>query len=287
PAAGVADAAAMIVARRLARVPEMISAIDATDELRPEHVHQLRVSTRRADAALRAFRPSFGPRRWKRLRKRLRRLRREAAEARKVDVHLEDLIADRKAHKGADRKLFDIVIARTRDMRPSAAKLVRRGVERDPARKVRRATRKLLDSVDAEPGASRLRDFAEERLRVHLEEIVEVAGHTLDWEGLHELRLVGKRLRYSMELFALPLDDPSLLDLYEIVSELQSKLGRINDAHELAELVDAVAASEHGSTRKGLVRLAEEYRQRRQTLRDEFVEWWDEAALQLARQQNA
>src|SRR5689334_6327389 len=51
-----------------------------------EHVHQLRVGTRRADAALRIFRTCLPGRVYKAARRRLRRLRRAAGAARDWDV---------------------------------------------------------------------------------------------------------------------------------------------------------------------------------------------------------
>src|SRR5262245_2600601 len=56
-----------------------------------EHVHQLRVWTRRADAALRLYRELTPRRRSRRMRKRLRRVRRAANDARDCDVLLRRL----------------------------------------------------------------------------------------------------------------------------------------------------------------------------------------------------
>ncbi|MCP3903468.1 MAG: CHAD domain-containing protein [Planctomycetes bacterium] len=290
PAAPLPEAATAIVAHRLTRVPEMISAIEDSELVSPVHVHQLRVSTRRADAALRAFRPCFGAKHWKRVRKRLRRLRDAAADTRTVDVHCETLKSERKAAADPDRETLAVVLRATHEARPPALELLEAAVARDTARKVERSTRKLLKSVRTpaegtydDPGRLLvLRDLAENRLRRHVHELTSVAGETLDWKGLHLLRLAAKRLRYSMELFASPLEDPSLLDLYDTVTEMQSALGRINDAHELALRVERVAADERRSMRDRLLHLAETYRTRREKLHAEFLAWWDADAARGA-----
>src|SRR5437660_8796974 len=61
----------------------------------PEHVHQLRVATRRAGAALRIFGSCLAGKALKTVKKRLRRTRRAAGEARDWDVFLSDALARR------------------------------------------------------------------------------------------------------------------------------------------------------------------------------------------------
>ncbi|HMQ16362.1 MAG TPA: CHAD domain-containing protein, partial [Phycisphaerae bacterium] len=80
-------AARRVLRRRLRAVVEHMRPAAEQSEQDAEHVHQLRVATRRAAAALRIFRDFCpqGPHR--ELRRALKRLRRAAARARQDDVH--------------------------------------------------------------------------------------------------------------------------------------------------------------------------------------------------------
>src|SRR5436853_7153420 len=69
----------------------------------PENVHQLRVGTRRAGAALRIFRDCLPDKVFKKARRRLRRLRRAAGVARDWDVFREDL-GERRRQEAADEQ---------------------------------------------------------------------------------------------------------------------------------------------------------------------------------------
>src|SRR5579871_2388326 len=73
----------------------------------PENVHQLRVGTRRADAALRIFADCLSKKVYRKARQRLKRIRRAAGAARDWDVFLSDLLereqkADAKHRGGLD-----------------------------------------------------------------------------------------------------------------------------------------------------------------------------------------
>src|SRR5437764_1326950 len=86
-----AEAARHVLLARLQVVADYLPrALDEADR-DPENVHQLRVGTRRAAAALRIFRQSLPAKAFKRARKRLRRLRRAAGAVRDWDVFLQDL----------------------------------------------------------------------------------------------------------------------------------------------------------------------------------------------------
>ncbi|RMF75419.1 MAG: CHAD domain-containing protein, partial [Planctomycetota bacterium] len=81
------DAARLVLRSRLAPIGELLdgAANHAADD--EEFVHQLRVATRRAAAALRAF-ECVGPRTaMKTVARQLREIRRAAAAAREDDVH--------------------------------------------------------------------------------------------------------------------------------------------------------------------------------------------------------
>src|SRR5712672_1585897 len=87
PADSVARAA---LAERLVAVRHFLDhALGGSDEA--EGIHQLRVWTRRASAALKLFEPALPSSQAKRMKKLLRKLRRTAGSIRDCDIHLQRL----------------------------------------------------------------------------------------------------------------------------------------------------------------------------------------------------
>src|SRR2546426_9281030 len=87
----VSEAAQLALSRRLGAVRDRLpdAVFHADDDI--EHVHQLRVSTRRAAAALRLFADHLPARLYKKTRRALRAIRRSAGAARDWDVFLDML----------------------------------------------------------------------------------------------------------------------------------------------------------------------------------------------------
>src|SRR5690349_7794695 len=82
------EAAQRVLAVRLEVVGHYLPRAVQEPDRDPEFVHQLRVGTRRADAALRIFRPCLPRKVYKKARRRLRELRRAAGAVRDWDVFL-------------------------------------------------------------------------------------------------------------------------------------------------------------------------------------------------------
>src|SRR5262245_42951131 len=83
-----AHAAREVLTARLEVVRHYLPRARTESEQDSEHVHQLRVATRRADAALRIFRSCLAGRTYRAARGRLRAIRRAAGAARDWDVFL-------------------------------------------------------------------------------------------------------------------------------------------------------------------------------------------------------
>src|SRR5258707_8114058 len=92
----VTAAARLVLAMRLGAVHERLPAAVFHADADMENVHQLRVSTRRAAAALRIFADCLPARLCEKTRKTLRALRRSAGAARDWDVFL-DMVQTRSA----------------------------------------------------------------------------------------------------------------------------------------------------------------------------------------------
>ncbi len=75
-----------------------------------------------------------------------------------------------------------------------------------------------------------LREFAGGVFAPLMEDFLKLgAGDLSDFAKLHELRILGKRLRYAMELLSGGFHKQFRSDLYPMVEQLQDKLGLIND----------------------------------------------------------
>src|SRR5437879_5121556 len=85
------DAARRVLTIRLEVVRDYLGLALREPDKDPEYVHQLRVGTRRAGAAIDIFSPCLPDKVYRAARKQLKRLRRAAGEARDWDVFLMDL----------------------------------------------------------------------------------------------------------------------------------------------------------------------------------------------------
>jgi CHAD domain-containing protein len=78
--------------------------------------------------------------------------------------------------------------------------------------------------------------LAQETLKELLRELHEAtAESTQDLAHLHQVRIIGKRLRYSMEIFADCFEDLFREHLYPQVEAMQDVLGTLNDSRVAVE----------------------------------------------------
>jgi CHAD domain-containing protein len=290
--APIADAARHIVDTRTTGLSALLDLAASAHEEDIEHIHRLRVTTRRADAALAAFAPCFGPRRHKHMRKMLKRIRNAAGDARTCDVHLILLNALRDQTASADRKALRYAVKRLEQERADAQHAVNEAAERYPADKIERRIAKLhksaraprpadFDIADAANGLN-FHDAGVISLARTIRDVRETASGDLTvLEHAHALRLKFKRLRYSIELFAGCFDASLRADLYPRISGLQDILGELNDAHEIMLRFERYADSVGDDDRKSngnlalsLTRLAEGAKTERDRQHQKFLKWW-------------
>jgi CHAD domain-containing protein len=228
----VAEAARRVLDVRLgAVVAHWPAALAPTGD--PEPVHQLRVATRRAAAALRAFGDLVPAKDRRKLRRALRRLRRAAGAARDADVFLLKL-----QRWGADRPVAE---------QPGLHLLAGLAVAR------RRDAQATLDATEpgSLPALGRLRGGGGEALGDRaagvlpglFAEFTDAADGDLDDpHRLHQLRIAGKRLRYALELFA-GCYGPDVRDrLVPAIEFVQNLLGDAQDGHVIARTLDDALA---------------------------------------------
>jgi CHAD domain-containing protein len=252
-----------------------------------EYVHQLRVSTRRAHAALRMFGSLLPPRRAERMRKQLKRLRRAAGVARDLDVLASRL--SRRAETSSDSRL-EPVIDRIHEERGQAQKrlvLERKRLKRADFESAAQGMLKRVHWRGSQPEPL-FRDVALQSFHTAIDKFLQAATADLsELSLLHEMRLAGKRLRYAMELLAGVFEPAFKSRLYPAVQEIQDKLGHVNDHVTAATLLSQWSA-EASVTESGLLaQLAAEERGFAEATRRQFQQWWTPQRIEELRREAA
>ncbi|MEX0610759.1 MAG: CHAD domain-containing protein [Pirellulales bacterium] len=193
-----------------------------------EHVHRLRVGTRRAVAAIRLYRDWLRrkPARW--MKKRLKKIRRAAGEARDFDV-----LATRLEHDYGTRAgpVLAVIAERRAAVQAAIIDIAERCRRRD--RFVRKTAQLLAGIRSPEEHRSQpitFREWAAKQLTdVSACFFAALPNETADTTILHQFRIRTKALRYTIELVA-PAFGPELRgEHYPVVEELQERLGKIQD----------------------------------------------------------
>lgn len=250
-----------------------------------EHVHQLRVATRRCRAALDLFRDALPPKDFRRLRKELRRLRRAAGNARDADVFLLSL-TDKFATAlpgqlaGLHWLVGQLACARGEaqlELRETTALVEFQGLAKSVLASARAPGEGTgVPQTLIELGRSRLL-----QLLGRLEELGH--GDLNNPEHLHAIRIEGKRLRYTLEVLADCLPAEYRKELYPRVEEMQEILGAINDGHVALARVATMRRTArffsptlYRDWRPGIDALARWHRERLGSERLRFATFWHE-----------
>jgi len=239
-----------------------------------EHVHQLRVATRRAVAALDIFEPALPSKRARRMRKELRRLRRAVGQARDLDVlaqRLERLLA--QGENGAITKVLQRIVKLRKKAQQPALQAYRRARRRRLDRDMRRLTKRTRHPVRM---PREFGSFARQGLQLDVSEFFRAAaGDLTDIENLHQMRIAGKRLRYAMEIYAGAFPEALRDDLYPVFAEVQEKLGDVNDHATAVRLFDTWRQAFSGKTSaRRMQQLLEDENQRLDDSCTAFRQWW-------------
>ncbi len=257
-----------------------------------EPVHQLRVSTRRAGASLRLLRPYLSPKPFRSLRKILHQLRALAAPARDADVFLLALQANRLFRKEANRPAYFFLLGLIGAQRNTAQQLLIANTPDSSLPKIlAKLQKKCFETADEfrvyfnldvpgigrswlEPVLSQLND-AENLFRLHLDPIPDSVSK------LHELRILGKRVRYTMELLAHSLAGPWKEERLPMMEQVQEILGDINDCDQFGEQIEAIRHLVRGILQESdrytiepvLQSLRQQYRRKMLADKNLFLDW--------------
>jgi CHAD domain-containing protein len=241
----VTAAAHKVLSIRLAVVRHYLPLAVERAEEDIEHVHQLRVSTRRAGAALRVFREVLPNRSRRRLRRLLRRLRRAAGQARDWDVFLLNLPQARALQTAAGRPAADFLLGYGLGQRHAAQLLLVQAAEQNGA-DLHAAADELLEALEQprDNDDPPLRSFALAQFHPLFTDFHQGVLADPDQPAeLHQLRISGKRLRYALEIFIPCFPEWFQQQLYPAVEELQELLGTLQDAVVGSERLKDLAAS--------------------------------------------
>lgn len=241
-----------------------------------EHVHQLRVSVRRAVEAVRVFSALIAEAELGPLRDRLRRIRLAADEARNWDV-----TAQRFIHReGVAAEILDQVKARRRGVQ-EPINAVCQELDADACEA---KIEQLAEQVRSRPQGDGKRRFGRQAPQ-HLASVVKKffrAGESelSTDEALHALRIRAKKLRYSMEIVAVAFDSAFREKLYPHVTLLQDLLGTVNDHATATKLLgELLSEFEDVKQRAFLEGLLVAEQRATEDLRAAFLATWTSKAV--------
>jgi CHAD domain-containing protein len=286
PAGGrVSDAARVSLEARLATVAYWLplSARQIDDDI--EKVHQLRVATRRAIAALDLYR-DWLPRNeagW--LFQRLKKIRRAAGAARDLDVLAEWMRQELNGQTGG-------LLAMVADQRAAAQpKIMAIADKCEQRNRFRRKMFGLLAGVRPHGKARKTQDvsfpnWAETRLGQAAESFfAALPNQNSDLSALHEFRIRGKQLRYTLELLAAAFGPELREQHYPVVEDLQEQLGRINDCVAADARLRRLRRKIDSSAEQEIVdRLIDRQRVQLDDAIAEYRGWWTPERAEALRQ---
>jgi CHAD domain-containing protein len=220
----------------------------------PEDLHDMRVATRRQRAAWRVFGDAFRGGRTKTYRRGLREIASRLGAVRDLDVLLDAADAYRADLSPTEQRALEPLLAGWRTHRDDARRLLIRELDSDEYRRwvddygefVRHEGLAVAPVGATQP--HRVRDTAGSQILTAYEGVraYEPVLRWADVETLHELRIAGKWLRYTLEFSreALPAEAAMLIAR---VTALQDHLGELNDANVTANMARSFLVENAGS----------------------------------------
>jgi CHAD domain-containing protein len=278
------DAARRVLAIRLGVVRDYLGLALREPEKDSEYIHQLRVGTRRAGAALEIFAACLPDKVYGSARKQLRQIRRAAGEARDWDVFLVALQQEEHRKKRQHRPGLDFLMGSALAQRILAQQHLADACSDYPFgfERLLAETIAAVHKPDYDAGTRTLLDLAGP-LQVNLWKDLEkaVAGDLTNYTRLHRVRILGKRLRYAMEIFADCFAPIFREEFYPAIEEMQDILGRANDSYVASQRLAALGEKIQGLLpeawkryRPGIEGLRWMHEERLPRERQHFLEWW-------------
>ncbi len=226
------DVAVRTLQYRLGKLVQLVSTASAEQSGKSvEVIHELRIWSRRASAALDLYQDLIPHRTSEWVNRQLRRIRKATNAARDCDV----LIGRLKSKPPTKGNLLWLrkLCAERKKAEASIDRLLKRLEAKNRfARRIDRLIQKVQARSMTRSGIAELRfeDWAQTRLQPLIGRFFKVVpSDRTDVAGLHRFRIRGKKLRYAMELLEAAYPDEFRKRLYPSIEAMQDRLGRIND----------------------------------------------------------
>jgi CHAD domain-containing protein len=272
----VAAVAVRSLGARFQAVQEYLEKAATQSEKDVEHVHQMRVWSRRAAAALDLYQGLMPAWRVERVAKHLKRIRRAANDARDDDVFAHRLGKDQD-DLAAKMLLEKVQTHRHRVQEPIVAVYRKLGKSGSLARRTAKLLSRTGTGRRAEAGTVRFGDWAVCRMQAEAEDFFLFAAADLsDIRTLHQLRIAGKNVRYTIELLGCGLPAALREHVYPMIKDLQDRLGAINDHATAQQRLDRwIQEADSDAERDYLATRRDAEHSRTESLRGEFLDWWN------------
>ncbi len=268
-----ANVAAARVFERLLEVIDL-NLPGTLDDVDSEFLHDLRVAVRRSRSLQRQFKALY-PERLQHHRDEFKRLQAVTGDLRDLDVYLLDFPDLQASLPEKMRADLDPLRGVLETRRARALTATRRALR---AQRTGDALADWSEFVTAhKPSDRTVQDLASHRIKQVYRKMVKM-GSSIDddspAEDLHELRKVGKELRYLLEFFASLYPADVVKPFVKTLKGLQDQLGRFQDrevqANALRELAPAVSG--HPFTLMAMGVLVERFMQEEIAARAEFAD---------------
>jgi CHAD domain-containing protein len=234
----VEDAARRVLALRLEVVRDRIADALSSGEERLQHVHALRVASRRAAAAVDLFESYLPKKVFKEVRHQLRVIRRAAGTARDWDVVLEQYSAGLKHAELVDQPAYDMLIGYALAHRVPAQLRLQQACPEYPFGFDRLMASTLAAIRSRGPGRETFGGYARRLLAQTVGEFAALCDRDDgEWVHLHRVRIAGKRLRYTLEIVRECVAASFETTLAPALVSLQETLGLVNDNRNAAHLL--------------------------------------------------
>jgi CHAD domain-containing protein len=246
-----ADAAAAAVLRGLlAVISENVAGAIAGDDV--EYLHQLRIAVRRSRTVQRQLKGVFPALDLPGFRADFRWLQRATGDARDLDVYVEDFGALARLLPDALRDDLEPMLGVLVEHQSAARAGLERTLHSRRAVELLDDWERLLESLvelpleDRPHAGDTIAELSGRRIAKVYRRIISMGEEISDTspaEEYHELRKIGKELRYLLELFGVQLFDENVVaPLIDSLKDLQELLGRHQDREVQVAMVRSLTA---------------------------------------------
>jgi CHAD domain-containing protein len=232
--------ARQLILERVAQVAQHEAGTRAGEDI--EALHDMRVASRRLREALEIFQIFFSPKIYDRLYERVRRVTRALGQARNADVavaYFSGLLPD--SRDLLEQVALQDILRRLAKQQKRRRAEMQQGLDKvKPAELPLRFEKAFAARSSARPRGSRTaltlaRRLLAQRLREVFARRRALAGED-DVEGLHNLRIAVKKLRYALETLDFAAGENAKENL-RFFKKLQTVLGDLHDRDVFAEII--------------------------------------------------